>query len=110
MNEPARRLPEMPRTRTVSLGDQLEVDGQPDGPGEHVAAARQLGLKGHAPVAAVDLGLEVQRGAAAAVDVLDRAEVGAGGGDRPLDPAHRQQTVEGDGAVVGEVRGVVTRT
>ena len=29
--------------------------------------------------------------------------VGAGGGDRPLDPAHRQETVEGDGAVVGEL-------
>ena len=68
----------------VSVGDEFEVDRQGDVPREYVAAARQLCLEVEAPVAAVDDGGEIERGAPAAVEIVDRGDERAGGGDRPV--------------------------
>src|SRR5690349_3253349 len=90
LSEPARRLPEIARTRIVSVGDEFEVDRQGDLPREHVAASRQLCLEVEAPVAAVDDGDEIEGCAPAAVEIVDRGDERAGGGDRPVETAHRR--------------------
>ena len=57
-----------------------------------------------APVAAVDLGGEVERGAVPAVEILDRCDVRARGGDGPLAlPRIVRRPLERDGPVLGDV-------